>query len=109
MQNDGSEPRTNGHESTEGVPSDAETVEAYVTGRDTSEIAKTKAELAYMSMALDREIDIASRLEVEIEELKERLEHVTELLVDTWHTAMDGEPEKEAAVVDARAALEALK
>jgi hypothetical protein len=41
--------------------------------------------------------------------LRETLEHVTELLVDTWHTAMDGEPEKEAAVVDARALLEALK
>jgi hypothetical protein len=40
-----------------------------------------------------------------IERLREAMEHVTELLVDTWHTAMEGDPEKEAAVVDARAAL----
>jgi hypothetical protein len=41
----------------------------------------------------------------EIWRLREALEHVTELLVDTWRTAMEGDPEKEAAVVDARAAL----
>jgi hypothetical protein len=35
------------------------------------------------------------------------LEHVTELLVDTWSTAMEGDPEKEIAVADARALLEA--
>ena len=41
----------------------------------------------------------------EVSRLREALEHVTELLVDTWHTAMDGDPEKEAAVADARAEL----
>jgi sugar phosphate isomerase/epimerase len=41
----------------------------------------------------------------EVSRLREVLEHITELLVDTWHTAMDGDPEKEAAVVDARAEL----
>jgi hypothetical protein len=35
------------------------------------------------------------------------LEHVTELLVDTWSTAMEGDPEKEIAVADARALLDA--
>lgn len=36
---------------------------------------------------------------------EEALEHVTELLVDTWATAMEGDPEKQAAVYDARVIL----
>ena len=37
--------------------------------------------------------------------LREALEHVTELLVDTWNTKMDGDPERQVAVRDARTAL----
>lgn len=37
--------------------------------------------------------------------LREALEHVTELLVDTWNTKMEGDPERQVAVRDARAAL----
>lgn len=37
--------------------------------------------------------------------LVDALEHVTELLVDTWADAMDGDPEKEIAVADARTLL----
>lgn len=42
---------------------------------------------------------------VAIRELYEALEHVTELLVDTWRHKMDGDPEKQMAVADARAIL----
>lgn len=44
-----------------------------------------------------------------IMQLLEALEHTTELLVDTWHTAMDSDPEREVAVADARALLKSLR
>lgn len=37
--------------------------------------------------------------------LREALEHVTELLVDTWNTKMEGDPERQIAVREARNAL----
>lgn len=40
--------------------------------------------------------------------LIEALEHATELLVDTWNTAMEGDPEREVAVADARAVLTSI-
>lgn len=39
---------------------------------------------------------------------RDALEHVTELLVDTWHHQMDGDPEEQIAVKDARALLATL-
>lgn len=50
-----------------------------------------------------------ARLIAAAPDLLAALEHVTELLVDTWSDAMDGDPEKEVAVADARAALAAAK
>ncbi|MFG1260090.1 hypothetical protein V5F79_22440 [Xanthobacter flavus] len=41
----------------------------------------------------------------ECERLCDVLDHATELLVDTWHVAMSGDPEDEIAVQEARAAL----
>lgn len=48
-----------------------------------------------------------ARMVERIAELEARLEHVTELLVDTWHAAMppDNDPEQEIAVINARALL----
>lgn len=39
----------------------------------------------------------------------ETLEHVTELLVDTWSTAMRGDPEQEVAVIEARSAIDLVE
>lgn len=50
-------------------------------------------------------LDTLAERDREIEELKEALEHVTGLLVDTWNTKMEGDPERQVAVRDARAAL----
>lgn len=46
-------------------------------------------------------------LSARIEALEDALEHVTELLVDTWHVVMPAsdDPEKDIAVINARAAL----
>lgn len=48
------------------------------------------------------------RLQAENAALIEALEHATELLVDTWNTAMEGDPEREVAVADARAVLTSI-
>lgn len=58
--------------------------------------------------AADRITKLEARLreaEATIGALREGLEHTTELLVDTWSTAMGGDPERELAVVRARALL----
>lgn len=44
-------------------------------------------------------------MRLKLAEMHETLEHVTELLVDTWATAMEGQPELEMAVVKARILL----
>lgn len=60
----------------------------------------------------DKAFDRALRAEAALAEVKREnealrdvLEHVTELLVDTWNTNMEGDPERQMAVRDARAAL----
>lgn len=44
-------------------------------------------------------------LAAENERLRNALEHVTELLVDTWNTKMEDDPELQVAVKNARTAL----
>lgn len=43
-------------------------VAIYVSGEDTSELAKTKAELAYALSALDREMDLCRQAEARLAE-----------------------------------------
>lgn len=44
-------------------------------------------------------------LRIHMAEMHEALEHVTELLVDTWADKMECDPEREIAVVNARKIL----
>lgn len=53
--------------------------------------------------------DELSKAKARVKELEEALEHVTELLVDTWHYGMPGDPEDEHAVMNSRAALRTNK
>jgi len=58
--------------------------------------------------ASEVEAGLRRRFQAEGKNLFRALEHVTELLVDTWATAMPGDPEKEIAVIKARAAMETV-
>lgn len=84
---------------------DAEIVEAYVSGKDTSELAKTKAELAYMSMALDREMEIGRKFQESHDALVASLGE----MMGVYWGAGDGDLPEPGCILRARAALTAAK
>lgn len=64
-----------------------------------------KAQIEVQEAAITRHGEYIGALRAKNEQMREALEHVTELVVDSWAGACGGDPEHESAVRDARAAL----